>query len=325
MHRIANSVLGVCLLIILATGSGAFFVVSESEQVVLTQFGEPIGNSITHAGLYFKLPFVQTANYFEKRILQWNGDPNQIPTRDKRYIWVDTTARWRIVDALKFMQSVGNEETAQARLDDIIDAAARDAISNADLIEAVRNSNRLLEKNSSGKVADDNDLQGLNDEALERVSEGREAITRDILKRASALMPSFGIELVDMRIKRISYVQDVRKKVFDRMISERKRAAEQFRSEGQGKKAEIEGQMSKELNDIQSGAYRKAQEIIGEADAKAIKIYADAYNNDPEFYSFLKTLDTYKTTIGADSTLLLTTDSDYFEYIKRIKGGVTNP
>ena len=317
MNKIMNTILAVTVVVVLFLLSGAFYVVNETEQVVVTQFGEPIGKPITSAGLYFKLPFIQTANYFEKRILQWNGDPNQIPTRDKRYIWVDTTARWRIVDALRFMQSVGNEETAQTRLDDIVDSAARDAISNANLIEAVRNSNRLLEKKS--EISTDDDLQGLNVEALERVSEGRDAITREILKRASELMPSFGIELLDMRIKRISYVQEVRKKVFDRMISERKRAAEQFRSEGQGKKAEIEGQMTKDLNQIQSDAYRKAQEIQGDADAKAIKIYADAYNRDPEFYAFLKTLATYKETIGSDTILLLTTDSDYYKYLKSIK------
>lgn len=322
MHKIANFILGIIVIVVLFLLSGTFYIVNETEQVVVTQFGEPIGKPITKAGLYLKLPFIQTANYFDKRILQWNGDPNQIPTRDKRYIWVDTTARWRIIDALKFMQSVGNEETAQARLDDIVDAVTRDAVSNVNLIESVRNSNRLLEKDPN---ANEDDLQGVNDEALERVALGRDAITRDIIRRASASMPSFGIELVDMRIKRISYVQEVRKKVFDRMISERKRAAEQFRSEGQGKKAEIEGQMTKELNQITSDAYRKAQEIQGEADAKAINIYADAYNKDPEFYSFLKTLETYKKTIGSDTTLLLTTDSEYYNYLKSIKTNVLGP
>lgn len=322
MNKIANIILGIVVAVGLIIMSGAFYIVNETEQVVVTQFGEPMGRPITKAGLYFKLPFIQTANYFEKRILQWNGDPNQIPTRDKRYIWVDTTARWRIVDALRFMQSVGNEETAQARLDDIVDAVTRDAVSNVNLIESVRNSNRLLEKDPN---ANEDDLQGVDDEALERVALGRDAITRDIIRRAAASMPSFGIELVDMRIKRISYVQEVRKKVFDRMISERKRAAEQFRSEGQGKKAEIEGQMTKDLNEIQSGAYRRAQEVQGEADAKAIKIYADAYNNDPEFYFFMKTLETYKKTINSDTTLLLTTDSEYYNYLKNIKSPALLP
>lgn len=319
MRRLASIVFIFTLLIILLVASGALYVVDETQQVVITQFGEPIGRPITKAGLYFKTPFIQTANYFDRRLLTWDGDQNQIPTRDKRYIWVDSTARWKIVDPLKFMQSVSTMAGAYARLDDIIDAAARDTVSNLNLVETVRNSNNLLDRINAQGTTEEGYLE-LDPESLERIKVGREELTRNILKRASEIVPNYGIEVVDVRIQRVNYISEVRQKVYDRMISERKRAAEQYRSEGQGKKAEIEGQMQKELQEIQSEAYRKAQEIKGKADAEAIKIYADAYNDDPEFYSFLKTLDTYKETIGKDTTLILSTDNDYFEYLKDIKG-----
>ncbi|MFH1360452.1 MAG: protease modulator HflC [Candidatus Omnitrophota bacterium] len=316
MAKLGSILLGLIVMVVILSASGVVYTVDETQQVVVTQFGEPIGRPITEAGLYFKLPVIQIANYFDKRILQWDGDPNQIPTLDKRYIWVDTTARWRIVDALKFMQSVGTETGAYARLDDVVDAAARDAISNLKLVETVRNSNRLHEQSISTKLTDEIAAEDTN---IERINVGRGALTRDILKRASSIVPQYGIELVDLRIKRINYVKEVSRKVFDRMISERKRAAEQYRSEGQGKKAEIEGQMVKELQEIRSEAYRKAQEVKGKADAEAIKIYADAYNKDPEFYSFLRTLETYKQTIGSDTTLILDTDSDYYKYLRSIQ------
>ena len=317
MAKLGSIAIGFAIIIVILTMSGVVYTIDETQQVVVTQFGEPIGEPITEAGLYFKMPFIQTANYFDKRLLQWDGDPNEIPTLDKRYIWVDTTARWRIKDALKFMQSVGTERGAYARLDDVVDSATRDTISNLNLVEAVRNTNRLNEQSMSGKITDE---IGAGDTNIERIDVGRDALTRDILERASKIAPQYGIELVDVRIKRINYVREVRRKVFDRMISERKRAAEQYRSEGQGKKAEIEGQMVKELQEIRSEAYRKAQEIKGKADAKAIKIYADAYNKDPEFYSFLMTLETYQKTINSATTLILDTDSDYYKYLKNIQG-----
>ena len=302
------------LLAALAVLVSSLYVVDETQQVVITQFGEPIGEPISDAGLHFKVPFIQKANYFEKRLLEWDGSPNQIPTKDKKYIWVDTTARWRIADPLKFLQSVGNETGAHARLDDIIDSATRDAVTGLLLVEAVRNTNQLLER-----AVEAPEEEGLStEEALERIEVGRENLTRDILTQAQELVPQYGIELIDVRIKRIDYVKEVREKVYERMISERKRAAEQYRSEGQGKKAEIDGQMAKELKSITSEAYRKAQEIEGEADAEAIKIYAEAYSRDPEFYSFLKTLETYKETIDKGSTIILSTDSAYFEYLKSL-------
>jgi len=319
MAKYLSGFLGVLLVAAVVIGGNCVYTVDETKQVVLTQFGEPIGGPITKAGLYFKLPVIQTANYFEKRILPWDGDPNQIPTLDKRYIWVDTMARWRIVDPLKFMQSMGNESAALGRLDDIVDSAARDAISNANLVEAIRDSNRLVEKYEQGGDKDEDIFLDVGETGLEKIKIGREELMKSIQKQASLIAPRYGIELIDVRIKRINYVQEVQKKVYERMISERKRAAEKYRSEGQGKKAEIEGQMTKELQDIRSQAYKAAQELMGEADAEAIKIYADAYNKDPGFYSFLKTMDTYKKTIDKDTTLILSTDNDFYQYLKSLE------
>lgn len=314
MKKLLNVFIGLIILIILIAVSGVMYVVDETKQVVITQFGRPVGDSITTAGLHFKKPFVQKARYFEKRLLEWDGDPNQIPTKDKKYIWVDTTARWKIVDALKFLQSVNNEMGAHARLDDIINSATRDTVTRHLLIETVRNSNRIIEEvKEVGKDVI------LTDEALERIEVGREKLEEIILHDAKELAPKYGIELVDVRIKRINYVQDVRRKVYDRMISERKRAAEQYRSEGQGRRAEIDGQRGKELKLITSEAYRQAEGLKGKADAEVIGIYARAYNQDPEFYSFFKTLETYKTTIDETSTIILTTDSDYYKYLKSLK------
>ena len=281
---------------------GTLYTVDQTQQVIITQFGEPIGKPITKAGLRFKKPFIQKVNYFEKRLLAWDGLPTQVPTKDKRYIWVDTTARWRIVDPLKFLQTVGNERTALGRLDDVIDSATRNQITSHLLYELVRNSEReFVETEVSLEI----------EEKIGEVKYGREKISRSILEEASRLVPEFGIELVDVRIKRLNYVERVRQGVYARMIAERKRVAEQYRSEGQGKKAEIEGMREKELQKIASQAYRRAQEITGKADAEATKIYAKAYSKDPEFYSFLKTLDTYKGTLNEQTWLLLTSDSDF--------------
>ena len=303
----------VLVLLVIVVLHGTLYTVSETQQVVITQFGEPIGEPIQTAGLRAKVPFVQKANYFERRMLEWDGRPYQIPTKDKRYIWVDTTARWKIADPLKFLESVGNEAGAHARLDDIIDSSTRNSITGHLLVEAVRNTNRLLERMDVTA-----DMLGA-ERALEKIEVGREKLTRRILRQAQEMAPQYGIELVDVRIKRINYVEEVRRKVYERMISERKRSAEKYRSEGQGKKAGIEGQMQKELNRISSEAYRKAQEIKGKADAEAIQIYAGAYAKDPEFYSFLKTLETYKETLNNKTVIILSTDSDYFEYLKNLK------
>ena len=315
MKLYINISAGILAVIILLFFSGTLYTVDETQMVVVTQFGEPIGEPIIDAGLHFKMPFIQAANYFEKRLLQWDGNPNQIPTKDKRYIWVDTTARWKIVDALKFMQSVTNERGAHARLDDIVDSATRDYITNHNLVEIARNSNRLIESEDN---KEDDEIKA-SDDALETISVGRDAITRGILKQAQEIVPQYGIELVDVRIKRINYVKDVRDKVYERMISERKRAAERYRSEGQGKKREIEGQVGKELKEIRSQAYRQAQELKGKADGESIKIYADAYNKDPEFYAFMKTLDTYKNTIDEETTVIFSPENEYLGYFNTTK------
>lgn len=312
MKGIFNIFIGLFIFVILIVISGAVYIVDETKQVVITQFGKPVGEPITTAGLHFKKPFIQKAHYFEKRLLEWDGNPNQIPTRDKKYIWVDTTARWKIVDALRFFQAVTNEMGAHARLDDIINSATRDVIASHDLVETVRNSNRIMKKEEEGE-----DII-ITEEAVEQIKVGREGMEGIILNKAKDLAPQYGIELVDVRIKRINYVEDVRRKVYERMIAERKRAAEKYRSEGQGRRAEIEGQMEKELKIITSEAYKNAEGIKGKADAEAIGIYARAYSEDPDFYSFLKTLETYKKTVDENSTIILTTDSDYYRYFKNM-------
>lgn len=284
------------------------YVVDETKQVVITQFGETIGKAVKQAGLYFKLPFIQKANYFEKRILEWDGYPTEVPTKDKKFIWVDTTGRWRITDPLLFMQSMGTEMHAQSRLDDIIDGMTRDLITSYNIVDIVRNSDQLL---TATKMEEDI----ASEERFEKITIGRDQITRAILEKAKAIVADYGIELVDVRIKRLNYVDRVRQKVYERMISERKRAVEQLRSEGQGIKAEIEGQKERELKKIQSEAYRAAQEIKGKAEAEAIKIYADAYSKDPEFYTFMKTLELYPETLSG-SSFLISTRSDYLEYLK---------
>jgi modulator of FtsH protease HflC len=310
VNRYLAVALGGLLLLIVAVS--AFYTISETEQVIITQFGEPIGAPHTDPGLHVKVPFIQQANTFDKRWLEWDGDPNQIPTRDKKYIWVDTYSRWRVVDPLKFFQSVHDERGAQSRLDDIVDGETRNVIANHDLIEVVRITNRKFTE--SEEISD---LEG--GTAAVAISVGRDGITRQILQKASAITHNFGIELKDVQIKRIGYVTDVQQKVYERMISERRRIAERSRSEGLGKSAEIRGQKERELKGIQSEAYKKAQELMGKADATASRIYADAYSRDPEFYQFLKTMETYRNTMNADSTLLLSTESDFFKYLTRAK------
>jgi len=285
------------------------YVVSETNQVIITQFGEPIGGAITKPGLHMKVPFIQKANYFEKRWLEWDGDANQIPTKDKKYIWVDTYARWRINDPLIFFQRVRDERGAHSRIDDIIDGETRNAVANFDLIEIVRSSNREFELTEEIAILD---IAG----AIPDIEIGRDKIAQIILEKSSEITPEFGVELRDVKIKRINYVEEVQRKVFDRMISERKRIAAKYRSEGDGKSAEIRGEKERELKIIQSEAYRKAQEIKGKADAEATKIYANAYNRDPEFYQFMKTLETYVSTMDKETWMLLSTDAEFLKYLK---------
>ncbi len=295
------------------TLSSALYTVSETEQVVITQFGRPIGRPVTSPGLHVKLPFVQDVNVFDKRWLEWDGDSNQVPTRDKKYIWLDTYARWRIADPLRFFQRLRDERGAQSRLDDIIDGVGRNVIASHNLIEVVRSSNRTFEQ---GEEKEDQ----IEAEEIRDVQQGRDKITREILHRASQVMPEYGIELVDVQIQRINYVETVQAKVFERMISERKRIADRYRSEGQGKSAEIRGKKERELKRIESEAYKKAQQTMGKADAEATAIYAGAYGRAPELYRFLRTLTTYKDSIDKNSWLLLSTDADVFQYLRGANG-----
>lgn len=299
------AIVGFLLLLLVSSG---LYIVNEAEQVVITQFGDPVGEPITEPGIHFKLPFIQTANFFDKRFLEWDGSPNQVPTRDKRFIWVNTYARWRITDPLKFFQRLRDERQAQTRLDDILDGETRNSVARHDLVEVVRSTNR------------DPDLVALESEeetaGLEEIQTGREEITREILETARGRVSDLGIELIDLRLKRINYVQEVQKDVFDRMIAERQRVAQRYRSEGQGEAARIKGERERDLAKIQSEAYRTAQGIRGEADAKATEIYAKAYGRDVTFYTFMKSLETYEQSLDSKSALILTTDSDLLRYLK---------
>ena len=305
------------IIIILILIGNPFYIVEEGKQAIITQFGQPIGNPITLSGLHLKIPFIQKITYFEKRILEWDGYPSEIPTKDKRYIWIDTTARWKIVDALKFFKSVANERGAHAILDGIIDAAVRDAVTAQDSFEVVRSSNRLRKLIEKEKIGQEDEF--INEGVLATIKMGREKIREEIVKKAkSDLGPRYGIELIDVRIKRVNYIEKVRQNVYERMIAERKRAAEQYRSEGRGIRAEVEGKTEKELKEILSLAYKESQEIKGNADAQAAKIYADAYSKDSEFFSFLKTLETYSATVDKNTTIILTTEGECFKYLTDI-------
>jgi membrane protease subunit HflC len=302
-------VLGVVILFALF---GTFYSVEEGKQAVIVQFGRPVGEPVTQAGLHIKLPFVQEVRDFEKRLLIWDGDPNQIPTKGREFIWVDTTARWRISDAKKFLESVATESGAQSRLDDIIDSVVRDQVSSSELVELVRSASWEVPKESLKEVPAEREA-----ELKKQVVRGREEITRAILANARKIIPQYGIDLVDVRVKRLDYVESVREKVYTRMISERKRIAAQFRSEGEGERAEILGTMEKELRLIRSTAYRQVQEIRGKADATATRVYGEAFGRDSEFYTFLRTLEVYGEKANKNSVMILTTDSDFYRYVKQ--------
>jgi membrane protease subunit HflC len=287
------------------------YVVDETQQVVITQFGRIIGKPKVNPGLKFKLPFIQKANFFAKNLLQWDGDPGQIPTLDKTFIWVDTFARWKIVEPISFFQTVNNEFNAIGKLNDIIDPAVRNFITSHSLIEAVRNSNREMDTLEIGLEDVQRDQQ-----TTYAIDVGRAKITRGILDQAQPKLFKFGIELVDVKIKRINYVEQVRKSVYGRMIAERKQIAEKFRSEGKGEARKILGEKERDLKKITSEAYKTAQEIKGQADAESTKIFAEAFNRDPEFYSFTKTLELYGEALDRNSELVLSTDSEFFKYLK---------
>ncbi len=297
--------LGVVLLVVVASG---LYVVDERQQVIITQFGEPVGDAVTTPGLHFKTPFMQTANFFDKRFLEWDGDANQVPTRDKRFIWVDTYARWRISDPQVYLERLrGDELTAQSRLDDILDGETRNAVARHDLVEVVRTSNRQPDA-----AAAEEEETGI----LDEIQTGRTDITEEIQTIASPRLEELGIELMDFRFKRINYVDEVQRDVFDRMIAERQRIAQRYRSEGEGEAARIGGEKDRELQRIQSEAYRDAQKRRGVADAEATRIYADAYNRDASFYAFMKSMETVEKAVDPNTLLIMTTEGDLFRYLE---------
>ncbi|EGF30931.1 HflC protein [Oxalobacteraceae bacterium IMCC9480] len=313
MKKAINIGIGVIVLAAVIGFSGTFFTLQEGQQAVIVQFGKPVGETLTKAGLHIKVPLIQDVRVFEKRLLIWDGSPNQIPTKGREFIWIDTTARWRIADAKTFLESVASEAGARSRLDDIIDSVVRDQVSGSELRELVRSASWVVPE---GEIMDEVPSE-VRDALEQKIVRGREEITRTILAEARKIIPQYGIELVDVRIKRLDYIESVREGVYARMISERKRIAAQFRSEGEGRSAEILGEMEKDLSQIRSSAYRQVQEVRGNADAKATRVYGDAYNADPEFYAFSRTLESYKEEQNKNSVMILTTDSDYYRYLKR--------
>jgi membrane protease subunit HflC len=285
------------------------YTVSETEQVIITQFGKPVGGPVTEAGLHLMVPFIQTLHRFDKRWLAFDGDPNQIPTKDKKYIWVETYARWRIADPLRFYQAVGDERGGQSRLDDVVDGQTRNAVASFDLIEIVRSTNRPFQVTE--------ELEGIGSaEAMTKIEVGREKIAQVVLKKAAEITPQFGIELEDVRFKRLNYIDTVQQKVFERMISERRRIAERSRSEGQGRAAEIRGEKERDILGATSLGYKSAQELKGAADAKATSIYARSYAKDPELYQFLKSMETLKEGLDPETWLILSTDTELLKYLK---------
>ncbi len=309
---------GVAIIIVIALIAVATstYTVYETEQVIITQFGKPIGDPVTTPGIKFRIPFIQQVNSFDKRFLEWDGDPNQIPTKDKRFIWVDTYARWRIKDPLLFFKRVKDERRAQSRLDDILDGETRNAIAKHLLVEIVRTTNRDYQTSEDSEGEEKT-------QALFKIKFGREEIMRTIIEAASPRTLELGIELLDVRLKRINYVEEVQRKIFERMITERKRKADKFRSEGRGEASKILGNKERELKKIQSEAYKTAEIIKGKADAEATAIYASAYNQSQDardFYRFIKTMETYKTTFSEKDWLILSTKSDFFKYLQKQSG-----
>lgn len=307
MKKIANFLLvGLVLIGVLVVYDG-FFIVEEGKQVMITQFGKPIGQPKTEAGLYLKLPFWQQVTTFDKRIQIWSGEPNQIPTNDKTFVFLDVTARWRITDALLFMKAVKTESRAQALLDDIIGGTVRDMVNKNDLIEIIRSSDWTIDQ-----------MTPSNQEPGSAPVRGRDGISNSVLEIAADRTPKYGIELIDVMFKRVNYIDSVRERVYDRMISERKRIAAEKRSLGEGMKAEILGKVERDLKEITSTANRDALEIRGDADAEATKIYGEAYSKDPEFYAFIRTLESYKNIVGDNTTLMINSDSDIYKYLNKV-------
>jgi membrane protease subunit HflC len=306
-----STIISISVISILIGLNTSFFIVQEKDQVVITQFGKPVGDAIVKPGMYFKLPFIQDANFFEKRYMEWNGDPNQVPTKDKKFIFVDTYARWQITDPLQFFKRLTNERNAQSRIDDILDGDTRDFIANNDIEEAVRTSNRVPESSDTEIIGD----------SLAKIYVGRDSIQNMILESANKQTIELGIKILDFRFKRINYVQEVQNQVYERMKSERFRIADKFRSEGQGEASRINGEKERELKNIQSIAFRDAEMIKGKADAKAASIYAKAYNKSSQsksLYGFLKSMETFEKTFDGKTSIFISTDSELYKYLKKM-------
>lgn len=313
------AVAGIVLLFVIGLLSGALYVIPETKQVIITQFGEPVGEPITEAGLHFKLPVIQEKHMIEKRILEWDGRPTEMPTKDKTYIIVDTFARWRIADSKQYFLRLQNERRAQSRLDDVLGSETRNAIAKHNLIEVIRTT-KDREPNLEGTLQTASGSGNFG--VLYPITKGRAKIEEEIFADAELKLKEFGIELLDVRFKRINYNESVRQRIYDRMISERQQIAEQFRSEGAGEAAKIAGKKERDLLQIQSEAYKTVQEIRGKADAEATAIYASAYNKNRsavDYYEFIKTLETYEKLVSDDTTLILSTDSELFKYLKNIE------
>ena len=308
MGKFISLIFSIGLIVLVLVFGGVFYIVNESEQVVITQFGKPVGDPVTTPGLKIKKPFLETANYFDKRFLAWDGEPKQVSTRDKRFININTYARWRISDPLQYAKSLSDESRAQTRLGSVLEGATQNAIAKHDLIELVRSSNRDYEEKNDKSNKEKKVIQN-----------GRDELTKEILGLAKNSTKDLGIEILDFQFKRINYVPEVRKKVYERMISERKRIAEEFRSQGAGESARISGQKDRDLKEITSDAYRRSQEIKGKADAEAANIYAAAYNKDPKFYRFMRTMEIYKETIDDGTVLVLSTDGEFLKYLGSTK------
>lgn len=307
------TILVVILVILTVLLFGSFYTVDETEQVIITQFGAPVGDAITQPGLRMKIPFIQNVNRFEKRFLEWDGDQNQVPTKDKKFIFVDSYARWQITDPLQFFRRLRDERGAQSRLDDILDGETRNAVASHDLVELVRTSNR--EPNMEA------DIFEVIEDSLETIDIGRIAIQDIVLELANERTSDLGIAILDFRFKRINYVEEVQRTVYDRMISERNKIADLFRSEGQGEASRIEGEKERELLEIQSEAFREAREIQGRGDARAAAIYNEAYNRDNstrEFYDFVKAMEAYENSFDKSTSIFLSTDTEFFKYLKSI-------
>lgn len=304
-------IITIAIISILIGLNSSVFIVQEKDQVVITQFGKPVGEAIIDPGMYFKVPFIQDANYFEKRYMEWNGAPNQVPTKDKKFIFVDTYARWQITDPLQFFKRLTNERGAQSRIDDILDGDTRNFIANNNIEEAVRTSNRIPESSDTEIVGD----------SLIKISVGRDKIQQMILESANKQTADLGIKILDFRFKRINYVQEVQDQVYERMKSERFRIADKFRSEGQGEASRINGEKERELKNIQSLAFRDAEMIKGKADAKAASIYAKAYDKSSQsrsLYGFLKSMETFEETFDEKTAIFISTDSELYTYLKKM-------